>query len=72
MDFDNPALLFSGMFIGLIGFGYFIYGKKNSDMRALLFGVVLSVVPFFAHTMLVLWGLTGLSSVGMYALRRLG
>lgn len=72
MDMDNPLLLFSGILIGAIGMGFFIYGKKNGDPGALLMGVVLSVLPLMAHTMLVMWGLTGLSSAGMYLLRRMG
>lgn len=71
MDMDNPILLFSGILIGAIGMGLFIYGKKNSDLVALLMGVVLSVLPLVAHTMLVMWGITGLSSAGMYMLRRM-
>jgi hypothetical protein len=72
MDMDNPLLLFSGILIGAIGMGLFIYGKKNSDLGALLMGVVLSVLPLMSHTMLVMWGITGLSSAGMYLLRRIG
>ena len=66
MNLDNPAVLFSGMLIGTVGIGFFIYGKKAIDMRFLISGIVLSVLPFFAHTMFALWGLTTLCAAGMY------
>jgi len=67
MNLDHPAVLFSGVLIGAIGMGFFVYGKKTPDFRALLFGVLLSVVPLLAHTLLVLWGITGLGATLFYA-----
>ena len=66
MDFDHPSVLLSGMLIGAVGMGFFIYGKKNTDLKALLMGVALSVVPLLAHSMLVLWGVTGLCATAHY------
>lgn len=71
MDFDNPAVLFSGMLIGAIGMGFFIYGKKSSDFKSLLTGVALSVIPFFGHSLLILWGLTGLCASAHYLTSRM-
>jgi len=70
MDLDNPSILLSGVLIGAFGMGFFIYGKKAADFRALLMGIALSVLPLFAHSLLVLWGLTGLCATAMYAARR--
>ena len=72
MELDNPSVLLSGVLIGAVGMGLFIYGKKSADYRALLMGVSLSVLPLLAHTMLVLWGLTGACAALMYAARRFG
>jgi|GEM_PF-1221995 len=58
VDLDNPAVMFSGMLIGMIGLAAIIYGRKAEDIRFVLLGVVLSVVPFLAHTLLALWGVT--------------
>ncbi|MCB9838173.1 MAG: hypothetical protein H6813_02440 [Phycisphaeraceae bacterium] len=71
MDFDNPAVLFSGMLIGAIGLGLLIYGKKAPDFGCLLSGLALSVIPFFAHTMLALWGLSGLTASALYLMRKM-
>jgi hypothetical protein len=72
MNFENPAIMFSGIVIGAVGLGLFIYGKKAPDFRFLMSGVALSVIPFFAHSMLALWGLSGLCAAALYASRRLG
>ena len=70
MDFDNPGVLFSGLIIGAVGMGFFIYGKKNADFRSLLAGVALSVIPFVGHSLLALWGATGLCASVYYASTR--
>ena len=71
MNLDNPSIMFSGMLIGAIGLGLFIYGKKTPDFRFLMSGIALSLLPFFAHTMLALWGLTGLCASALYFTRRM-
>lgn len=71
MDFDNPSIMFSGMLIGAIGLGLLIYGKNAPDFRFLMSGIALSVIPFFAHSMLALWGLSGLCASALYFSRRM-
>ena len=39
---------------GLIGSGFFMYGKKRQDFRVLGFGVALCVVPYFITNTLLL------------------
>jgi hypothetical protein len=46
MDF-TPGNLFASLFIGSIGFGLFMYGKKQERIPQLAAGVVLSVYPYF-------------------------
>lgn len=72
MDLDNPAVLFSGLLIGAVGMGFFIHGKKNADLRSLLAGIALSVIPLVGHSLLVLWGTTGLCATAYYAAARKG
>lgn len=66
MDFDNPALLLSGVFLGMIGFVMFMYGRKEPDLRYLAAGIVLSAIPMFAHSLLVMWGLAGACGAGLF------
>ncbi len=69
MSFDNPAVLFSSIIIGMLGFVMFMYGRKEPDVRYLAAGIALSVIPFFAHSMLLIWGLTGACGAGLYFTR---
>ena len=70
MDFDHPSVLFSGLLIGAVGMGFFLHGKRNADLRTLLAGVAFSVIPFMAHTLLALWGITGLCASALYVSNR--
>lgn len=72
MDLDHPAVLFSGLILGAIGAGFFIYGKKQGRIDCLAVGVVLSVVPMIAHSLLVIWGVAAACLGGMYAQSRVG
>lgn len=46
MDFSAGSL-FASLVIGTIGFGFFMYGKKQQRLPQLIAGVVLSVYPYF-------------------------
>ncbi len=43
----DTTLIFSGLIFGSIGMGYFLYGRKQANMMALLSGVALCVFPYF-------------------------
>ncbi len=72
MDLDNPAVLISGILIGAVGMGFFMHGKRNADLRTLFAGITLSALPLLAHTMLALWGFTGLCASALYVSNRRG
>ncbi|WP_174874955.1 hypothetical protein [Vogesella oryzae] len=42
----NAALLLWGVVVSSVGFGYFIYGKKQRALVPLLCGIALMVVPY--------------------------
>jgi hypothetical protein len=46
-EMDNTAVLLWGLLFGSIGFGYFLYGKKQKKVVPLITGIVLCVVPYF-------------------------
>jgi hypothetical protein len=46
-EMDGTAVLLWGMLFGAIGFGYFLYGKKQKAIIPLGVGIVLCVVPYF-------------------------
>ena len=43
LSFSN---IFAGILFGAIGFSAFMYGKKQSDLKAVAIGVVLMVYPY--------------------------
>jgi hypothetical protein len=65
MDFDNPAALFSGLFIGLVGMGLFIYGKKQQNLRCLVGGMAMCVYPYFVTSLLLTWILAAICVGGV-------
>nr|WP_321241062.1 hypothetical protein [uncultured Tolumonas sp.] len=55
----DPLLLFANIVIGSIGTGYFIYGKRQSHLLALLAGIGLITLTFIVTDLgwLCLWAL---------------
>jgi len=50
---DTASLLWSLLFSS-IGFGYFIYGKKQSNAVVRYVGIALMVYPYFVHNSIVI------------------
>ena len=46
-EMDSTAVLLWGLLFGSIGFGFFLYGKKQKAVVPLITGIVLCVVPYF-------------------------
>lgn len=44
---DSTAGLMVALIFGSIGMGYFIYGKKQQNMSALISGIALCAFPYF-------------------------
>lgn len=72
MDLDNPASLFSGLLIGLIGMGLFMYGKKAQKLPHALAGVALCVFPYFVASVMLSWLITAACLGGLYLVSREG
>jgi uncharacterized membrane protein YecN with MAPEG domain len=70
MDLTNPWLIFSGLFIGVVGLVLFNHGRKNADFRTLGAGVALCVYPYFVGSLLLLWLLFAAIVGGLYALHK--
>jgi hypothetical protein len=56
------------MFIGAIGAGLFIYGKKAERLKCILIGVLMCVYPYFVSSLLLMWAIAGLCLAGAYFL----
>jgi len=62
MDLSASSLL-SSMVLGSIGFGLFLYGKKQVRMPQLSVGLAMMVYPYFVSSPLAMWGV-GLALLG--------
>ena len=47
-------MLFWGLLFGSVGFGFFIYGKKQKAFVPLVCGLVLMVIPYFISNTILL------------------
>jgi len=56
---ESTSLLLWGLVFGSIGFGYFLYGKKQKHKVALISGIALMISPYMVEdpTMLILLGI---------------
>ena len=50
------ASLFASIVFGAIGFGAFLYGKKQALFKPMLLGIFLMVYPYFISNTLLLYG----------------
>lgn len=55
-EMDSIAVLLWGLLFGSIGFGFFLYGKRQKTVVPLITGIVLCVVPYFIANVYVLVG----------------
>ena len=46
-ELGSTAVLIWGMIFGAIGFGFFLYGRKQKAVVPLITGIALCVVPYF-------------------------
>jgi hypothetical protein len=53
----NASTLMWGLLFGSIGFGFFVYGKKQRAVLPLLSGLGLMVFPYFISNTLLLVGI---------------
>jgi predicted membrane protein len=50
----DTSLLLWGLIFGSIGFGFFVYGKKQQAIVPLLCGLALMIFPYFVSNVIVL------------------
>jgi len=58
MDFGDPVSLLSGMLIGTVGTGFFLWGKKAGSVRGIIAGIVLCVIPCVLSAVWAEWAAT--------------
>ncbi len=56
-DVDNLSELIVGVFLGVIGMGYFVYGKRQKHTPAFLSAIGLFIAPYFTSNIYILIGI---------------
>lgn len=69
LDDLTMGVIISGSLIGLVGFGMFLYGKREGQPLTLIAGLVLGILPMVMHALLPLWLVSG-AVVGCVAVHR--
>lgn len=49
----NTAVILWSLVFGSVGFGYFLYGKKQSNVIAKYTGITLMIFPYFVQE--IIW-----------------
>lgn len=70
MDLSAGGLI-SSFIIGLIGMAMIMYAKKAERIAPLVGGLALCVFPYFVHSLIVTWLVTGACIAGTWALNRM-
>ncbi|MDT8281501.1 MAG: hypothetical protein RQ982_01670 [Gammaproteobacteria bacterium] len=52
---ETESMLLWGMVFGSIGLGFFLYGKKQKAIVPLVTGIALFVLPYFVHSLTMLF-----------------
>ena len=65
----NTAQSLLGVLFSSIGFGYFLYGKKQKVIIPLVCGLVLMIFPYFIDQTLLLIGIGTALSIRTYFIR---
>jgi hypothetical protein len=68
----DPIVLFCSMIIGSIGFGLFIYGKKQARWPQVVVGLAMLVYPYFIASVGPLVGVAVVLVAGLWWAVRLG
>ena len=53
-EMGSTAVLLWGLLFGSIGFGFFLYGKKQKAVVPIIAGIALCVVPYFIANVYIL------------------
>jgi hypothetical protein len=68
----SPGALFASLLVGTIGFGFFLYGRKQHRIPQLLAGLVLMAYPYFIESMGWMLGVGALVMAALWIVVRMG
>lgn len=65
----TAANLFGGLLFGCIGFGAFVYGKRQSSWKAMAIGVALMAYPYFVPSTAAMYMCGAALTVALFVFR---
>jgi hypothetical protein len=68
MELPSFGVLFSGLLIGTVGLGMFIYGKRRPEPKCLLIGIAMCVFPYFVSSIWLMWVIAAACIAAAWAL----
>jgi hypothetical protein len=71
MNFDGNSLL-AGFAVSTVGFGFFMYGKKQGRPPQIIFGLISMLYPYVIGSPLLMLGIFALLSALLFIALRLG
>ena len=71
MTFDGNSLI-AGFAVSTVGFGFFMYGKKQARAPHIIFGLICMVYPYVIGSPLLMLGMFALLSALLFLALRLG
>ena len=68
----SAGMLVASLVIGSIGFGLFLYGKKQLRMPQFVVGLAMMIYPYFVSNLALTWILAGVLSLALAIAVRMG
>lgn len=68
----SPQGMIASFVVSTVGFGYFIYGKKQLRIPQLGVGIAMMALPMVAATPMATWGVGAGLVLGLYVMLRFG
>lgn len=65
----DAANLIGGLIFGSIGFVAFVYGKRMQQWKMMLCGLSLTIFPYFAENISILYIVGAVGTVALFFLR---
>lgn len=62
----SAGWVFAGLVVSTVGFGLFIYGKKQLRIPQLVAGIVLMIYPYYVESPLWILGIGGALVAGLW------
>ncbi|TDJ65961.1 MAG: amino acid transport protein [Planctomycetota bacterium] len=68
----SVGTLFASLVVSSVGFGFFLYGKKQGRMPHLIVGLVMSAFPYFVAGPLAMCSISGALVLALFVAVRSG